>query len=160
MVFALAVRHKVTQFIRFKATLQAYELLPQSLVAPAAGALAGLELVTIVLLVALQGAGIVLAVALLALYAMAMLINMARGRSEIDCGCGDEPTELSGWLLLRNVSLIVIGIGAWMLGFAEITFAGLVVGLGCTVVAALLYMTFEQILANRSLHTRLWLGEA
>ena len=37
--------------------------------------------------------------------AAAIAINLLRGRSHIDCGCGDTPVLLSYWLVLRNALL-------------------------------------------------------
>ncbi|MBU2097120.1 MAG: hypothetical protein KKD00_00005 [Gammaproteobacteria bacterium] len=42
---------------------------------------------------------------LLAVYGIAMAINLNRGRSSIDCGCGDTPQPLSSWLVVRNFVL-------------------------------------------------------
>jgi len=69
-------------------------LLPWIELLLAAGVLAGLA-------PALAGAAVVLA-----LYGGAMAINLARGRRELDCGCGGPSQQLSGWLLARNAGLL------------------------------------------------------
>jgi Methylamine utilisation protein MauE len=45
---------------------------------------------------------------LLALYSVAIAINLLRGRRDIECGCGGAATHvpLSGWLLARNAALM------------------------------------------------------
>ncbi|MGH8629603.1 MAG: MauE/DoxX family redox-associated membrane protein, partial [Burkholderiales bacterium] len=49
----------------------------------------------------------VLACALLLVYALAMGINLARGRRDIDCGCFKSALKqtISGWLIGRNLLL-------------------------------------------------------
>jgi hypothetical protein len=45
-------------------------------------------------------------------YCIAIAINLARGRTEIDCGCGGtESKPLSGLLLIRNTLLAIAGLG-------------------------------------------------
>ena len=50
------------------------------------------------------------AMALLMLFAMAMGINLARGRLEIDCGCfqGALRQRISGWLVARNCLYVTL----------------------------------------------------
>lgn len=49
-------------------------------------------------------------VLLLGLFSGAIAINLIRGRTDIDCGCFGPVLrqKLSGWLLLRNLALIVL----------------------------------------------------
>ena len=48
--------------------------------------------------------------ALLTIFTGAIAINLARGRTNIDCGCFGPALrqELSGWLLLRNLFLMIL----------------------------------------------------
>ena len=48
--------------------------------------------------------------ALLTIFSGAIAINLARGRTNIDCGCFGPALrqELSGWLLLRNLFLMIL----------------------------------------------------
>ena len=106
-LFLSAVRHKLSERLRFAAQLAEYQLLPERLVPTAVWALVGLELTAACTLLwrgswPVAGA---LAAGLLALYAAAIAINLLRGRSHIDCGCGDTPVLLSYWLVLRNALL-------------------------------------------------------
>lgn len=50
--------------------------------------------------------------ALLALYTVAIVVNLLRGRTEVSCGCGGAAGNhlLSWWLVLRN--LVLIGAGS------------------------------------------------
>ena len=114
VLFLVAARHKLSDRLRFEAQLAEYDLLPPALVPQAVFALVALELFTAVTLLWRGSwplaAG--LSAGLLFLYAGAIAINLLRGRSHIDCGCGSTPVLLSPWLVLRN---LLLGGGALML---------------------------------------------
>lgn len=108
ILFLLAARHKLSAPLRFEAQLAAYRLLPDSLLTPVARALPWLELAVAMgmLFATTRPIAGVLAASLLTVYALAMAINLKKGRAKIDCGCGDAPQPLSPWLLLRNAVLV------------------------------------------------------
>jgi len=107
ILFLLAARHKLSEPLRFEAQLAAYRLLPDSLVTPVRRTLPWFEVAVAIgmLFAATRPYAGLLAATLLTVYALAMAINIQRGRSKIDCGCGDTPQPLSPWLLLRNAIL-------------------------------------------------------
>ena len=111
LLFAAAAWHKVSDRVRFGATVGAYSLLPPWLVSPVARVLPLLEACIAVGLVypPTRSAAALAAVPLLTLYTIAIAANLARGRREIDCGCfaSSARVPLSKWLLLRNGILIV-----------------------------------------------------
>jgi len=153
LLFAAAARHKVRDPARFQAQLSEYRLLPERLVRPTSWVLAALELglATALLWTPLRQTAGAWAAALLALYAMAIGVNLGRGRRHIDCGCGDAPLLLSPWLLARNAALAA---GALTLTLAEtqraLSWPDLavgIVGLSALVVA---YRAVEQLLENHS----------
>jgi hypothetical protein len=86
-----------------------YRLLPEPLVEPFARGLPWVEIAAGLLLLAppTRPVGALLAGGLLLLFALAMAINLARGRREIDCGCFlGRQKERIGWpLVLRNLLL-------------------------------------------------------
>lgn len=110
VVFLTAAVHKLSDFSVFRATLSEYRLLPGAL--EASGAL------VIVLLELAAGVGMFVPVlapfaawmvmSLLVVYMLAIGINLARGRRDIDCGCSGPAMRqtLSGWLLVRNGVLL------------------------------------------------------
>ena len=157
VIFVQAVAHKIRAWPRFKASLAAYDILPDSMISLAAGILVGWELITIAGLVVWPAVGLSLAAMLLAVYALAMAINVVRGRTHIDCGCGDEPAPVSWLLVGRNVLLISFAALAFrqsfdavvMLPVIAIAFAGLVV-------AVVLYACADQLFANHGRYQRLW----
>ena len=108
VVFVLSVNHKVRGFARFAASLAAYRLFPAGLSRSAAVMVIVMEVAAIVALFTPSGEGMWIAFGLLTLYSLALAINLLRGNTAIDCGCGDLPTPISGWLLLRNGFLLVL----------------------------------------------------
>lgn len=158
-VFAMALKHKIGAWPRFCASLAAYRLVPAVLTKPVAGALIVLELAAVAGLLFIQPAGYFLAAVLFATYLIAICVNLARGRAFIDCGCGDEPTGLSQWLVIRNTVLVIIAATGLSVE-VEMTLALLAVGLCLAVVAYLLYATLDQMISNFSLHRRLYTEEA
>jgi uncharacterized membrane protein YphA (DoxX/SURF4 family) len=115
-VFAVACAHKLSSIAAFENVVRDYAVMPAA-IAPLASRLLVLSEIAVV-------AGLVsglwmpitatLGMVLLAVYGVAMAINLARGRRDIDCGCfgpagnGENRHTLSGWLLLRNLSLIAL----------------------------------------------------
>lgn len=140
----------------FRDALANYELLPQPLIGLTARALPVGEVLAGVLLlpVASRPMGAVLALALLALVTAAITINLARGRRQIDCGCGGTShTPLSGGLIVRNAALALLAVAAVLpmqarevvwLDFVAIGFA--------THFLLGLYVSANQLLSN---HPRL-----
>ncbi|MFK7830332.1 MAG: MauE/DoxX family redox-associated membrane protein [Congregibacter sp.] len=107
LLFISAASHKRSDRHRFAAQLEAYELLPKSFAAPVAAALPWFELAAglLLLIPASRPIAGVVACGLLVIYAMAILVNLLRGRHDIDCGCGGTAQPLSYWLVLRNGSM-------------------------------------------------------
>jgi len=162
LIFGLASYHKITSWPRFLASMSAYKILPNWIAPQLAGlALIFGEIAACTSLLALHHVGLILAMILLVLYLGVISINLIRGRTHIDCGCGDEPTPISMLLLVRNLVLVgfaylaiqnLIGWSSliWKISIFALASAGLFFGI---------YMIFEQMLANRGRHQRLWIGE-
>lgn len=113
-LFLAAAAHKARDLADFRAILEAYRLLPAAWVGVAAAATAAAEVGVAAALatpaVGTLGAGG--ALVLLAVYSGAIAINLARGRREIDCGCGGAGARqpLTPWLLARNALLAVVAL--------------------------------------------------
>jgi uncharacterized membrane protein YphA (DoxX/SURF4 family) len=115
-VFAVACAHKLSSIDTFENVVRDYALMPAALAPPASRLLILCEMAVVAGLVSGLWMPITatLAMVLLAVYAAGMAINLARGRRDIDCGCfgpagnGENSHSLSGWLLLRNLSLIAL----------------------------------------------------
>lgn len=154
VLLAAAAWHKLSDRVRFRGILSAYQVLPEALVAPAAWFVA---LVEIALAVAwasgwsLEPAAWATA-CLLSLYTLAIGVNLLRGRTYIDCGCGfgaHGVQQLSGRLLLRNAVLIALALAAALPPAPRelilVDYAGLA---GACLVLALLYAGANQLLLN------------
>lgn len=150
LLFARAAWHKLSDFAAFTGFVADYRLVPEAQVKPVAAALVAAE-VAIPLALVIPGTAIIgaaLAIGLLGLYAAAMGINIARGRTSIECGCGGAPNLLSPALIVRNAVLAAIaglvlldpGIG---LSFGNAVIA---VALGLLLLAC--FVLAEQVLAN------------
>jgi hypothetical protein len=111
-LFGTAAAHKLGDWRRFSAALGNYRLLPESLIPASAVVVVALELATVGLLLApmMRPAGAVLAAALLALYAIAIGVNLLRGRASIDCGClgVGRRAPINPWMVGRNLALAAI----------------------------------------------------
>lgn len=114
LVFLSAAAHKLRAPRDFLATLRGYGLVPNGLAPAVAGLLVGAELAAGagLLAPATQRMAALAATALLALYGAGIAINLLRGRSDIDCGCGGPAARqpLSAWLVLRNAVLAALAI--------------------------------------------------
>ncbi|KPF89670.1 MULTISPECIES: MauE/DoxX family redox-associated membrane protein [unclassified Novosphingobium] len=111
LVFMQAAVPKLRNTQLFAGVLANYRLLPGFLIAPAALLLPIAELwVGLALMLDHASHFAPVAMALLLLFAIAMGINIARGRREIDCGCGrsDLRQPLSWLLVVRNVLLAAL----------------------------------------------------
>ena len=102
-----AALDKAADGVRFEGVLADYDLVPDAALRPLRIALPVLELLAAGALsfgvTRMAGAG--LAGVLLLSYACAMGLNLTRGRSEIDCGCGGPAQPLHWALVARNLCL-------------------------------------------------------
>lgn len=154
LVFVVGAVQKARDWQSFRNALGAYRLLPDALVTPVALALPAVELVAGLALLApsFRDAGAVLAAALLAIVTGAVAINLARGRTDIDCGCGgaEGRQRLSWGLVARNaVLLLAVAVSAQQGGtrvLASLDYATLVFA---SLALYGLYACASQLLANR-----------
>jgi methylamine utilization protein MauE len=108
LLFVAAAVPKIRDGAAFRVAVAEYRLVPATLVAAAAAATIATELATAALLAvpASAAVGALVAAALLVVYAGAIAINLARGRRDIDCGCGFGGRQpLGAWLVVRNLVL-------------------------------------------------------
>lgn len=156
LVFARSVTHKLTEFSFFSATVSEYRLLPRAIVGPTAIALAVAEGFTIALLIipGTRAVGAMVAAGLLSLYAVAMAINLRRGRYRIDCGCGGPGQMISWSLVMRNSVLTALAAFVSLnTGSFDTIPAGTLVVFAGVLLCWLLLAIFDQIIGNRS-HAR------
>ncbi len=152
LLFAGAALQKLRSPQRFAELFRAYRLLPDDL-ARLWWLVPVIELMTGVgLLAARSRPGACAAGAALLLgYAVAMAINLHRGRRDLACGCGgaDERRAIAEWMVWRNVILAAL-LGATLLPWRARAMAAadaLTIGAG-TAVASLLYMSLDRLLGR------------
>lgn len=114
LIVLAAAWHKFTDATAFLSALAAYRLLPMRLVDPAAKGLPVVEaaLAVMVLVPATRAPALVALSALFVVYGAAIGINLARGRSHIDCGCGGDAHSLTWGLVGRNAVLALLALTA------------------------------------------------
>ena len=114
VVFATAAAAKLIELPTFAAVVENYRILPRRLATPVAFILPVVELATALGLlnpttrpVAAGGAAILLGV-----FAIAIGINVRRGRLTIDCGCFRSTLrqQISWWMVLRNLMLMALAL--------------------------------------------------
>lgn len=155
-ILLAAAAHKARHYLAFRSILDAYRLLPEYLLSVAAPLIIASEVVAGLALLAPAGllprvVAALIAAGLLCLYTGAIAVNLVRGHTAIDCGCGGEPTPLSGWLLIRNGLLLGLALavaatpaGQAAPGHYHLLAAAMTVFLWCA------YAIGNQLLANRN----------
>ncbi len=159
-LFANAVWHKIRTFTEFSAFVSAYRLLPEFAVQPMAAMIVAVELVSIPGALRLVPELALLPMLLMLLYTVAMGINLLRGRSDIDCGCGGTPMPISVAAVVRN--LLLAGAFGWAASTGVAPFELIaqdlplmVVVLAFVLCLGLLYAVFNQLEANQAIRRRL-----
>lgn len=167
MLFALllitAAAHKLGDLLRFQGILRDYRILPEqligvsSLLVPFTEILLGLGWVFLWRIDLVSA----LTAALLLAYAVAMGINLLRGRTYIDCGCGFSSSrtktpnssiqQLSSWLVYRNLVLaglaLLANISTGARSFGALDYFSII---AATLALVFAYGAFNQLLVNHN----------
>jgi hypothetical protein len=150
LLFARAAWHKFSDFTAFTGYVADYDVVPEKYVRFASMAVAAAEAVVILALLTPGGnvVGSLTAMAMLALYAGAMAINIGRGRDRIECGCGGAMQPLSWRLVIRNGVLAMIAALGLLASPDALALEEAIAALigGFTLWAG--YILVEQIMAN------------
>jgi uncharacterized membrane protein YphA (DoxX/SURF4 family) len=156
VIFLTGAWQKLRDPALFHANVENYRLLPDVLAWPAAILLPVWELAAgiLVLFDATRTAGAVLAIGLLSVVTAAVVINLLRGRTEIDCGCGSlgghvGDQTLNWGLPARNAVLVFASVlilredaARALVWIDYLSVAGATLGL------LGLYVTANQLMAN------------
>jgi hypothetical protein len=115
-LLSLAAIHKLIAWREFIESLQAYRLLPQTAVRSASLMLPLGELATAFALFVstVRPYACGAAAAIMLVYASAIALNLARGRHDLDCGCGfaRHRRPIAAWMLLRNGAIAIAALTA------------------------------------------------
>ena len=150
LVFVRALLHKLGGFAEFVGTVRDYRLVPWPRAAATVLSVAEAAVVSGLLWPATRQIAAVGGAALLAGYALAIGINLRRGRITIDCGCGGPGQGISPLHVARNA--VLIGFAAPVALIDNPTLpnaaASLVVA-GAAILLWMMFLAFEQLLGNR-----------
>jgi hypothetical protein len=153
LIFTRALLAKARHPQEFIGVVAGYRLLPEPLLGAAAWMVLGLE--GVVVLGFLTGCGLArtacLAAVLLCLFALAMAINVGRGRTEIDCGCFRDALRqrISNVSVLRNLLLAALASLPALAAPTNLAAVQLVNGLCGGITLFLVFMFGEQMAAVR-----------
>lgn len=149
ILFATAAIAKLRNRRDFYAAALAYRLLPPRLAIKLAVILPWVEAGIAIGLMAGLGIAWHAAAGLLLVYALAMAVNIARGRHDLDCGCGGPPQPLSIWLVVRNFVLAGAALAASLLPTAgrSLQPIDVLIVAGTVGVLTWLYITAHRLLA-------------
>ena len=167
LLFLIAAVHKFSNRDPFRASFEAYEIIPASLSALVTKIIPPFELLLGVGwlafgLFAIEFKLVTLAsVGLLVSYALAIGINLKRGRNYIDCGCtfsnsntsnaDSGSQQISLGLFYRNVLLIIMAIVCIIpAGDRSLQLIDVFALFFSVAALILLYETFNQILTTRN----------
>jgi hypothetical protein len=151
LVLGAAALSKLRALDEFVGVVHNYRVLPEPLVRPVAYALPPFELLLAagLLLEPIRSLAAAAVAGLLAVFALAMAINIGRGRIEIDCGCfANALRQRIGWrLVVRNVVLIALALLVMPaeLSARPLVWLDLVTALMATAGAVLLYAAFSRL---------------
>jgi hypothetical protein len=157
VIFLTGAWQKLRDLALFQANVENYRLLPDGLAWPAAILLPVWELAAgvLVLFDATRTAGAILAIGLLLVVTAAVVINLLRGRTEIDCGCGSlgghvGDQTLSWGLAMRNALLAVAALMTLREDAARaLVWVDYLSVAGATLGLLGLYVTANQLMANQ-----------
>ena len=110
LLFALSAAEKFGDRVAFRDLLRNYRILPTPLVPLTAVLVPMIEIATATLLVTTANIyGVTIGLVLMMGYALAIWINLLRGRTHIDCGClGSRKEGISYLHVVRNLCLALI----------------------------------------------------
>jgi len=111
-IFGASGAMKLRDLEMFEGSLANYQLAPTWMEKPLAYLLPLIECASAagLLMTSTRALAATALLALLTIFTGAIAINLARGRTNIDCGCFGPALrqQLSGWLLLRNLFLMIL----------------------------------------------------
>ena len=153
LIFARAAWHKLGEFTEFTGFVADYKLVPERLVGPVSLAIVGAECASVALQLVPNGRpfGLGIAVLMLLAYAGAMAINIRRGRTSIECGCGGAVQPLAWSLVIRNGLLAALGLAALALPLGPMNASDAVAAIASGFAVWVAFLLIEQILSNASI---------
>jgi hypothetical protein len=152
LVFLRAAGHKLSSFASFVGFLRDYRVVPDWSVSSVALAVVSAEVLLVLALGVppLRTLSGCLAIALLLAYALAMSINLVRGRHEVECGCGGAAQPIGWALVARNIVLIAPSGFLLVPEGAPLSGEGIAVAIAGGMTLWIVMILIEQVLTNGS----------
>jgi hypothetical protein len=157
LLWTSAAWHKLREPAGFARALAAYDLLPGSLCRVMARLLPWIETAVAAALLApsTRNLAALASALLLLIYAGVMAINLARGRNDIDCGCGADGQAISWWLVIRNIALVTASLALlWPTEPGPMRLADATLTLFATILVCTAYVTASSIFRERAASDR------
>ncbi|GAA4490366.1 MauE/DoxX family redox-associated membrane protein [Gluconacetobacter tumulicola] len=153
LVFLRASGHKLFSFTVFTGYVADYRLITGRFLSFVCGGLVAAEILVVLLqlLPISQIFGLVLAAGLLVTYSAGMAINIVRGHTDIECGCGGAVQHLSWSLVIRNCILLALICAVAMYPSRGLDAFSTEIAVLCGFLFWIVFLLSEQILANSSL---------
>jgi uncharacterized membrane protein YphA (DoxX/SURF4 family) len=152
LILAAAAIPKLRSQDEFLGVVANYKLLPGFLVTPFARLLPWVELAcaAALLVPSLRTAAACVAAGLFIVFAIAIAINVGRGRTHIDCGCVRRPTSMSRigmFHVLRALALSGVSLyaAAVPLEVSGLSVEAVLIGLASAAMLSLLYLGADMI---------------
>ena len=157
-----ASAHKFSNLPRFKKVVEDYQILPQAMIGVVAGGLPLFELfIGVAILVPASSSLAALMISgLFALYGVAMLSTILRGKALQDCGCGGpahthgQAQVLGAWHIIRNALLVLMALGVAsnaVVSIHTIEAQAWLLVVPASAFLALLYWAADTLIANHGL---------
>jgi Methylamine utilisation protein MauE len=161
LLFASAALHKVRDLAVFATVLRAYRVLPPALALPWVLPLLEGLIAAALLLPSTRRPAALGGALLLVLYALAMGLNLHRGRRDLSCGCGAfaERRPIAPWMVVRNLLLsAVLATLALPESRRALEPVDLLTVAAGVALATLLYVSADRLLGRIAPRAALWEG--
>lgn len=146
VILASAAIHKMRFSADFLAALAGYRLMP-AMTLKFWWAVPAVEVMAVIELLLSLAQSRWLSLALFTVYGIAISVNLIRGRTHIDCGCGGDSTPIGWGLVLRNG--VLAGLALPLAAPVNVlTMSSTLLLAATTAFGVLSYLTTNQLFAN------------
>ena len=153
LLLASAAIQKFRDPARFADIVAAYRVLPTALNRPVARLIPCLEAAIAIALVwePIRNGAVLAAMVLLIAYAAGLVVNLRRGRHDLDCGCGParDRRRIAAWMVWRNALLAgSLGIAALPWSARSLNLTDLLTIVGGLAVVITLYAAADRLFGD------------
>lgn len=152
LILAAAAIPKIRNADEFQGVVTNYRLLPVFMVVPFARLLPWLELGSAIALLVPSTREVAawVAAGLFMMFAVALAINVGRGRTHIDCGCVRRPTSVSRigmFHVMRALALAAVSLytASVSINFTEVSIETVLMGAAAAAMFTMIYLSADLI---------------